>query len=115
MKIQSTTIFFRKQWLSYSIVAAVLFFIAKESHVNAADSVINPIPQTGSPFPGDVNFPTDPINDPINDPIGWDPNLPPIGAGDDPFGYGGYGYPSVMKSGASERVALEVLFQTLTF
>jgi hypothetical protein len=65
-----------------------------------ADDVSRPL--ASSSFPGDIDFPTDPI-----DQQPWDPTG--MGTGDfQPF-------PSTSRAGSSERVALEVLFQTFTF
>ncbi|MDB5038426.1 MAG: hypothetical protein JWQ35_1954 [Bacteriovoracaceae bacterium] len=66
-----------------------------------ADDVSNPVSSYPGNFQGDVDFPLDPG--------GSQPSYDP----------GGYGYdfpfPSSTRSGSSEKVALEVLFQTFNF
>jgi hypothetical protein len=66
------------------------------SVMKLADDISNPLPSQN--FPGDTEFPTDPV-----DQQPWDQT------GD--F----FPFPTSTRSGSSEKVALEVLFQTFTF
>lgn len=69
-----------------------------EGAMGIADDISHPI--NPGDYPGDINFPTDPTDSQPYDPT----------TGSDYFPF-----PSTSRTGASEKVALEVLFQTFMF